>query len=109
MLNNLFKLLPYYVQTPADIKMCHTSLIQGSKWQQRRKILTPAFHFNILKRFFITLEENSQRLIQSLEKSKGKTIDIIPVLSFYTLSAICGKIIFLKRAETFVFFLTKNR
>ncbi|XP_026325771.1 cytochrome P450 4C1-like isoform X2 [Hyposmocoma kahamanoa] len=81
------KSLPYYILK--DWLREGLLLSTGSKWQRRRKILTPAFHFNILKRFFITLEENSQRLIQSLEKSNGKTIDIIPVLSFYTLSAIC--------------------
>ncbi|XP_026326152.1 cytochrome P450 4C1-like [Hyposmocoma kahamanoa] len=64
-------------------------LSNGQKWQQRRKILTPAFHFNILKRYYVVLEENGRRLLDALDKTKGEPIDIIPVISEYTLSSIC--------------------
>uniref|UniRef100_UPI0039E8C354 cytochrome P450 CYP4M10 n=1 Tax=Helicoverpa armigera TaxID=29058 RepID=UPI0039E8C354 len=61
----------------------------GSKWQERRKILTPAFHFNILKQFCEIIEENSHRFLDSLKETAGKPIDIIPVLSEFTLNSIC--------------------
>ncbi|XP_075982145.1 uncharacterized protein LOC142980547 [Anticarsia gemmatalis] len=64
-------------------------LSKGSKWQERRKILTPAFHFNILRQFCEIIEENSQRLLDSLDKTVGKPIDIVPVLSEFTLNSIC--------------------
>ncbi|XP_049879701.1 cytochrome P450 4C1-like [Pectinophora gossypiella] len=64
-------------------------LSRGKKWQNRRKILTPAFHFNILKEFCIILEENSHRLVDRLKKTCGETIDITPIISEYTLHSIC--------------------
>lgn len=64
-------------------------LSKGNLWQERRKILTPAFHFNILKQFSIILAENSQRLVETLESKVGKPIDVVPVLSEYTLLSIC--------------------
>ncbi|KAJ0182459.1 hypothetical protein K1T71_001828 [Dendrolimus kikuchii] len=50
---------------------------KGSKWQQRRKILTPAFHFNILRQFC------------DIEEHKGESIDVIPLVTEYTLHSIC--------------------
>ncbi|KAJ8735681.1 hypothetical protein PYW07_007301 [Mythimna separata] len=61
----------------------------GAKWQERRKILTPAFHFNILKQFCDIIEENSYRFLDSLKETAGKPIDIVPVLSEFTLNSIC--------------------
>ncbi|KAJ0182458.1 hypothetical protein K1T71_001827 [Dendrolimus kikuchii] len=64
-------------------------LSKGDLWQERRKILTPAFHFNILKQFSIIIEENTQRLVEALERNVGKSVDILPILSEYTLNSIC--------------------
>ncbi|XP_059056286.1 cytochrome P450 4C1-like [Achroia grisella] len=63
-------------------------LSKGAKWQQRRKILTPAFHFDILRQFHITMEENSKRLTETLADVSGET-NIIPIISNYTLNTIC--------------------
>ncbi|KAL4712698.1 hypothetical protein ACJJTC_007995 [Scirpophaga incertulas] len=62
---------------------------KGTKWHERRKILTPAFHFNILQRFFIVIEENSRRMVDCLLKSTEIEIDIIPLISEFTLNSIC--------------------
>ncbi|CAH0592587.1 unnamed protein product [Chrysodeixis includens] len=63
-------------------------LSNGEKWQQRRKILTPAFHFNILRQFFVMIEENSQRLLEKLHQTSGESVDIVPILSEFTLNSI---------------------
>ncbi|XP_026740500.1 cytochrome P450 4C1-like [Trichoplusia ni] len=64
-------------------------LSKGEKWHDRRKILTPAFHFNILKQYCEIFERNSERLIDNLKRSPGKAIDVVPVLSEFTLHSIC--------------------
>ncbi|KAF9801575.1 hypothetical protein SFRURICE_015069 [Spodoptera frugiperda] len=61
----------------------------GAKWQTRRKILTPAFHFNILKQFCEIIDENSERFLEALNQTAGKPIDVVPVLSEFTLNSIC--------------------
>ncbi|NP_001352288.1 cytochrome P450 4C1-like [Mycetomoellerius zeteki] len=62
----------------------------GAKWQSRRKILTPAFHFNILQHFVEILIEESENMTKSL-KNIGDTVikDLIPFISEHTLNAIC--------------------
>ncbi|CAB3256535.1 unnamed protein product [Arctia plantaginis] len=62
---------------------------KGSKWQERRKILTPAFHFKILHNFCGIIEENSQRLLENLKLTVGQPINIVPVVSEFTLNSIC--------------------
>ncbi|XP_014614326.1 PREDICTED: cytochrome P450 4C1-like [Polistes canadensis] len=64
----------------------------GKKWHIRRKMLTPAFHFNILKYYFINLNEESQNLVESLKKEGdgGPVVkDLRTFISKYTLNAIC--------------------
>ncbi|XP_073957075.1 uncharacterized protein [Choristoneura fumiferana] len=64
-------------------------LSKGEKWQTRRKILTPTFHFNILRQFSKILQENSQRLLDILYNTAERPIDVVPVISEFTLSSIC--------------------
>ncbi|KAI8440650.1 hypothetical protein MSG28_001859 [Choristoneura fumiferana] len=59
------------------------------KWQTRRKILTPTFHFNILRQFSKILQENAQRLLDTLEATAERPIDVVPIISEFTLSSIC--------------------
>ncbi|CAH0727374.1 unnamed protein product, partial [Brenthis ino] len=65
-------------------------LSSGEKWYERRKILTPAFHFNILRHFSTILIENTEKFIESLESEvdKQKT-DIYPFIANMTLNSIC--------------------
>uniref|UniRef100_UPI00213A431B cytochrome P450 4C1-like n=1 Tax=Vanessa atalanta TaxID=42275 RepID=UPI00213A431B len=62
----------------------------GAKWHQRRKILTPAFHFNILRHFSTILVENSERFVEDLRSETDKTgTDIYPLIAGMTLNSIC--------------------
>ncbi|KAL6257984.1 hypothetical protein P5V15_011579 [Pogonomyrmex californicus] len=63
---------------------------KGTKWHKRRKILTPTFHFNILKQFVEILIKEGNHLTQSLKNSEGSTIDnLVFFISNHTLNAIC--------------------
>lgn len=67
-------------------------VLVGIKWQTRRKILTPTFHFNILKQFVDILIEESDCMIKTLKDVKGTVVkDLVPFMSEHTLNAICGK------------------
>ncbi|XP_077298759.1 cytochrome P450 4C1-like [Arctopsyche grandis] len=65
----------------------------GDKWHSRRKILTPAFHFNILKQFTRTFVEQSDQLVEKLKKTESQGVDILPYITDFALHSICGKII----------------
>ncbi|XP_023948380.2 cytochrome P450 4c3 isoform X3 [Bicyclus anynana] len=62
----------------------------GKKWQRRRKLLTPAFHFNILRRFFRTFEEETEELLKKVEAEvSNERTDIGKLISNMTLKAVC--------------------
>ncbi|XP_030573641.1 cytochrome P450 4e5, mitochondrial-like [Drosophila novamexicana] len=63
----------------------------GSKWHKHRKMITPAFHFNILQDFHLVMNENSTKFIKRLKKvSAGDSIiDFQNETHYLTLDVIC--------------------
>ncbi|KAH8233715.1 hypothetical protein KR026_011572 [Drosophila bipectinata] len=63
----------------------------GSKWHKHRKMITPAFHFNILQDFHEVMNENSSKFIKHLRKvAAGDTIfDFQEQAHYLTLDVIC--------------------
>ncbi|KAJ0175528.1 hypothetical protein K1T71_008687 [Dendrolimus kikuchii] len=62
----------------------------GDRWHHRRKLLTPAFHFNILKRFSVIFSEQAEELFEIIEKEVGKEKTAIqPLIMKSTLRIMC--------------------
>nr|XP_022906732.1 cytochrome P450 4C1-like [Onthophagus taurus] len=62
----------------------------AAKWFQRRKLITPAFHFKILEHYMDVFSQKSQRLIKVLEKeANGRVFDVYPYITHCALDIIC--------------------
>ncbi|KAJ3655751.1 hypothetical protein Zmor_014866 [Zophobas morio] len=62
----------------------------GVKWKKHRKILTPAFHFQILEDFIGVFETCGTKLVEKLQGEIGKsTVDVYPYVTLCTLDIIC--------------------
>ncbi|XP_039277042.1 cytochrome P450 4c3 [Nilaparvata lugens] len=62
----------------------------GLKWHKRRKILTPAFHFRILDDFIEVFREQSDILVEKLEKEVDKNaFNVFPYITSCTLDVVC--------------------
>uniref|UniRef100_A0A182Q961 Cytochrome P450 n=1 Tax=Anopheles farauti TaxID=69004 RepID=A0A182Q961_9DIPT len=63
----------------------------GEKWHQRRKALTPTFHFKILEHFVEVFERRTSSLIEKLHAhaATGESFDIFPYVLLYALDVIC--------------------
>ncbi|XP_063922936.1 cytochrome P450 4c3-like isoform X2 [Zophobas morio] len=65
----------------------------GRKWKERRRILTPAFHFQILEQFIEVFESCGDTFIKKLEQNIGKiSFDIYPYVTLCSLDIICESI-----------------
>lgn len=78
-----------------DFDVIHTI---GAKWKKNRRLLTPAFHFQILDNFFDVFNKNADILCDQLAKAQSsegvKETDVFPFLKKCTLDIICGKLIY---------------
>ncbi|GFT35166.1 cytochrome P450 4V2 [Nephila pilipes] len=62
----------------------------GPKWKSRRKLLTPSFHFEILKDFLPIFNEQSQALVRRLRNEVTKdSTDIVMPVTLCSLDIIC--------------------
>ena len=63
----------------------------GEKWKQRRRLITPSFHFNILQDFLDVMNEQSQVMIQNLkiQQESGRKFDVGKTITMYALDTIC--------------------
>jgi cytochrome P450 family 4 len=80
--------------------------MKGAKWKSRRRLLTPAFHFNIMEDFFETFNEHGSIFCRKLDdicRHDKTEIDIQKLTSLCTLDIICGDI---WRKIFLLFFLT---
>ncbi|CRK94499.1 CLUMA_CG008004, isoform A [Clunio marinus] len=64
-------------------------LSTGRKWHQRRKIITPTFHFNILQQFADIMDRHGKIFVSNLKKFEGQEIDFFSPVSLYALDVIC--------------------
>lgn len=67
----------------------------GSKWQFRRKLLTQAFHFNILQKFMGVFIEETDFLVKKINEinltgQTEKGISISPLITHLTLQSVTG-------------------
>lgn len=63
----------------------------GKKWHQRRKIITPAFHFSILEKYAEIFEAQGNIFVEKLKKYENELVDFFPLAGLYTLDVICGE------------------
>ncbi|XP_035215346.1 cytochrome P450 4V2-like [Stegodyphus dumicola] len=64
------------------------------KWRSRRKLLTPAFHFHILKDFLPAMNKQSKILANVLKNhTEDEYVDIVPFISKCSLDIICESIL----------------
>ncbi|XP_064548645.1 probable cytochrome P450 4ac1 [Drosophila montana] len=59
------------------------------KWHFRRKMLTPAFHFNVLQQFLNIFKEESHKLIDVLLQNVDDELNLHQVIPQFTLNNVC--------------------
>uniref|UniRef100_A0A146MAJ2 Cytochrome P450 4C1 n=1 Tax=Lygus hesperus TaxID=30085 RepID=A0A146MAJ2_LYGHE len=63
-------------------------LSTGDKWKQRRKMLTPSFHFKILEDSTDCMNKNWKKVVQKFLVSKG-AVEPLPIMGRGALDIIC--------------------
>lgn len=65
----------------------------GKRWMRDRKLITPAFHFNILEQYSVVMAEKADVFVKCVDKfmkeNPGQPIDIFPYANRCTVDIIC--------------------
>ena len=63
----------------------------GDKWKQRRRLITPSFHFNILQDFLDIMNEQSQIMIQNIKQQHAANmkVNVGKSITMCALDTIC--------------------
>lgn len=76
----------------------------NEKWFNRRRIITPSFHFKILEQFFEVFLRQNRILLSKLEtRANGQPLDIFPLISLSVLKSLCGKTLSYIILDIFIF------
>lgn len=66
----------------------------GKKWYERRKIITPAFHFKILEQFVEVFDRLGTTVVDKLKKFDAQDdVEFYPIAVLYTLDVMCGELL----------------
>lgn len=64
----------------------------GKKWHERRKIITPAFHFKILEQFVEVFDRIGNVVVDKLKQyDPTDDVEFYPIAVLYALDVMCGK------------------
>lgn len=99
-----FNRFVYYIKHAASFISSNLFAIGilGQLWHTHRKIITPAFHFNILEKFIDVFNEKGRTLIKLLnQETKKGSFDIYQHINLYAFDNILG-IINMRLKKTFV-------
>lgn len=70
-------------------------IILGKKWHERRKIITPAFHFKILEQFVEIFDRIGNTVVEKLKTYDTEDdVEFYPIAVLYALDVMCGKTFF---------------
>ncbi|NXG76039.1 CP4A5 protein, partial [Baryphthengus martii] len=65
-------------------------VLNGTKWFQHRKLLTPAFHYDVLKSYVGLMSDSVKVMLDKWEKknTEGKSVELFEDISLMTLDTI---------------------
>uniref|UniRef100_A0A8C3TV97 Uncharacterized protein n=1 Tax=Catharus ustulatus TaxID=91951 RepID=A0A8C3TV97_CATUS len=65
-------------------------ILHGPKWHQHRKLLTPGFHYDVLKPYVDLMAESTNVMLDKWEKltADGKSVELFEHVSLMTLDSI---------------------
>ena len=63
----------------------------GDLWKKRRRMITPTFHFDILKEFALVMDKRSEEFTGTIQTycENGENFDIQAIAKSFSLSVIC--------------------
>ncbi|BES98079.1 cytochrome P450 [Nesidiocoris tenuis] len=64
-------------------------LSTGDKWKQRRKMLTPSFHFKILENNHDCMNKNWKKVVKTFLDAKGAPVEPLQIMGRGALDIIC--------------------
>lgn len=62
---------------------------QTSQWRPKRKLLTPTFHYDILKDFLPVFNEQAKILVNKIQAAQGTPIEVLSYITLCALDIIC--------------------